>query len=103
MATSILGATRLVPEAAFVEGDALGEHVVDGPSQLGGQDAQRLGRPAFLLLLLLPAPGSFALPQKQTCRLRESPAQVRVADLLAARALGLAGRDVGAAHQAGVA
>src|SRR5260370_31873729 len=103
MATSILGPTRLVPEAALVEGDALGQYVVDGPRQLGGEDAQRLGRPALLLLLLLPAPGPFALPQKQTRRLRESPTQVRVADLLAAGALRLAGRDVGAAHQAGVA
>src|SRR2546421_10182136 len=38
-ATSILGPTRLVPEARFVEGDLLGEHVIDGPGQLGGQDA----------------------------------------------------------------
>src|SRR5713101_3350152 len=77
MATSILGATRFVPEACFVEGDLLAEHVIDGPRQLSGQDAQRLGRSAFLRLLLLPAAGPFALPQKQTCRLREGPTQVR--------------------------
>jgi len=30
-----------VPETLFVEGDLLGQHVVDGPAELGGQDASR--------------------------------------------------------------
>src|SRR5262249_15896416 len=103
MATSIFGPTRLAPEAALVEGDLLAEHVVDSPSQLGGEDAHRLGRPALLLLLLLPASGPLALPQNQTGRLPESPAQVRGAALLPPRALRLASRDVGTTDQAGVA
>ena len=44
-----------VPEALFVESDLLGEHVINGPRQLGGEDAHGLGRSALLLLLFLPA------------------------------------------------
>src|SRR5262249_4458382 len=91
------------PEACLVEGDLLVQHVIDGPAELGGEDAQRLAFAAFLLLTLEPLLGTLALAEKQTCRLREGPAQVRVADLLAAAAQLLAARLMGAAHQAGVA
>src|SRR3954468_24632540 len=85
-----------LPEARLVERLALAEHVIDRPRQLRCQDRQRLGLPLGCLLLLLPLLGPLAATQKQARRLAEGPAQVRVADLLAARALLLAGRLVGA-------
>src|SRR5438552_9231352 len=91
------------PEACLVEGDLLVEQVIHGPAQFGGEDAERLALAAFLLLALEPFFGGFALPEKETRRLRKGPAQVRVADLLAAAAQLLASRLVGATHQAGVA
>src|SRR3954447_14817801 len=91
------------PEACLVEGDLLVQHVIDGPTQLGGQDAKRLALATFLLLALQPFLGGVAPAEKQTRRLREGPAQVWVADLLAAAAQLLAARLVGAAHQTGVA
>src|SRR5258708_5014917 len=91
------------PEALLVEGDLLVQQVVDGPAQLGGEDAERLALAAFLFLALEPFLGALALAEKQTRRLREGPAQVRVADLLAAATQLLAARLVGTAHQAGVA
>src|ERR1700694_2335542 len=89
------------PEALLVKGDLLVQHVIGVPAQLGGEDAQRLALAAFLLLALQPFLGGFALAEKETRRLREGPAQVRVADLLAAAAQLLAARLVGAADQAG--
>jgi hypothetical protein len=44
--------SSVVPEAALVEGHLFGEQVIDGPAQLGGQDAQSLALTAFLLLTL---------------------------------------------------
>src|SRR5262245_7587754 len=93
----------IVPETLLVESDLLGQHVVDGPTELGGQDAQGLGLAELLLLLLHPLLGPVAAAQKQAGGLRERPAQVRVADLLATRALLLAGRLVLAADQPGIA
>src|SRR4051812_14951945 len=91
-----------LPEALLVEGFALAEQVVDGPAQPRRQDRQRLGLAALRLLLLLPLLATLTAPQEQAGRLAEGPAQVGVADLLAARALLLARRLVGAAHQPGV-
>src|SRR3954454_16175333 len=87
-----------LPEACLVEGLALAQHVVGRASEPRRQDCQRLGFAALRLLLLLPLFGSVAAAQEQACRLAEGPAQVRVADLLAARAYLLAGRLVGAAN-----
>src|SRR5256885_10819376 len=83
-----------LPEALFVEGLALAQHVVDCPPQLGRQDGQRLGLAALRLLLLLPALGPLTAAQQQAGRLAEGPAEVGVADPLAAGALLLAGRLV---------
>src|SRR5262245_65071394 len=90
------------PEAFLVERLLFAPQVVDRPRQSGRQDAQRLALAALLRLPLLPLPGPLAGSQKQTRRLAESPAQMGVADLLAAGALDLAGRLVPAGHQPGV-
>src|SRR5262249_54087808 len=68
------------PETLLVEDLALSEQVIDCSSQFGRQDGQRLALAPLLLLPLLPRPGPRAGPQKQTRRLREGPAQMRVAD-----------------------
>src|SRR5262249_17072368 len=75
-----------VPEAALVKRFLFAQHVVDGPRQPGGQDAQHLGRAVPLRLLLLPPFGPLAAAQKETRGLGEGPAQMRITDLLAARA-----------------
>ncbi len=79
--TGRAGVTR--PRSAPRQGDFLVEQVIDGPTQLGGEDAERLALAAFLLLALEPLLGPLALAEKET-RLREGPTQPRVADLLAA-------------------
>src|SRR5262245_7908799 len=56
--------TPVGPDTLFIEGDLLGQHLVDGSAELGGQHAQRLGFAAFLLLLLHPLLGPFAAAQK---------------------------------------
>src|SRR5260370_21499726 len=86
------------PEAALVEGDLLIEQVIDGPAQLGGEDAERLGFAAFLLLALQLFFCDVALTQKEALLLREGLAQVRGADLRALPAQLLAGRRVATAH-----
>src|SRR3954452_19700969 len=91
-----------LPETLFIEGLTLAEHVVDGAAQLRRQDGQSLALPALRRLLLLPALGPFAGPQKQAGGLGEGPAQVGVADLLAPGAQFLAGRFMQAAYQPGV-
>src|SRR5262249_24433755 len=90
------------PEAALVERFALAPQVEDGPGQPRRQDGQRLALTALAGLPLLPAPGPLPAAQKQTRRLAEGPAQLAVADLLAAGTFDLAGRLVVATHQAGV-
>src|SRR5438105_4239922 len=86
-----------VPEAVLVEGLALAQHVVHRTPQLGRQDGQRLAAAALRRLLLLPLLGPFAPAHEQARRLRERPAQMGVADLLAARAELFACRLMGAA------
>src|SRR5262249_10563274 len=73
-----------VPETLLVKRLLFAQHVVDRPCQPRRQNAHHLRWPSLLLLLLLPLPRSLTGSQKQTGRLREGPAQVRVADLLAA-------------------
>src|SRR5687768_3911397 len=76
-----------LPEARLVERLALAQPVVDGPPQPRRQDRQRLGLAPLRLLFLLPLLGPLAAAQEQAGGLAEGPAQVRVADLLAPRAL----------------
>src|SRR5262249_6137641 len=87
------------PEAVLVEGLALAPQVEHGPAQPCRQHGQRLALAALLRLPVLPAFAALALPQEQAGRLPEGPAQVAVADLLAACAFDLASRLVVATHQ----
>src|SRR5260370_24111232 len=96
------GDAHLVPEALFIKGFFLAEHVVDRPTQLGRQDRERFGGTTFLLLLLLPFAGPFAGAQKQARRLTEGPTQMGVADLLRSRAELLARRLMCATLHPGV-
>src|SRR5262249_49772421 len=63
----------VVPETFHVDRSFLPQHVIDGPAQASGQDAQGLG----LAVLLFPAGqealGLVALPGQQAGRLREGP------------------------------
>src|SRR5262249_2507649 len=89
----------IAPKTLLVERFLLAEHVKDTPRQPRRQDAQRLARAVFLRLPLLPPLGSLTGAEKQTGDLREGPAQMGVADLLAAPAQLLARRLVVRAHQ----
>src|SRR6516225_8041787 len=75
-----------VPEAAWVKGAALSQHVVDSSSQACRQDAQRLG---FAMLVGLARQESFglvALACQQASGFGKGPLELRVADLGAAHA-----------------
>src|ERR1700676_4487427 len=87
------------PETLLIEGLTLAKHVVHRPRQPRRQDPQRPARAALRLLLLLPLLGPRALSQKQARRLRERPAQMRVADLLTTRPPPLPRRLVRTPHQ----
>src|SRR5271166_6572361 len=65
LTAGLVSAAGAVPEAFLVEGLLFAEHVVDGPRQPCGQDAQDLAGTAFLLLLLLPGAGAFRAAQEQ--------------------------------------
>src|SRR5882724_2227549 len=91
-----------LPETLLVEGLGLAPHVVDRPGQPRRQDGQSLALAAFLLLLLLERLGPLAAAEEQARRLGEGPAQVGVADLVAAGAEHLARRLVSATHQPAV-
>src|SRR3990172_10682709 len=62
------------------------EHVVDGGGELPGEDPQGLALAVSGLELLEGFLSGPVSPQKETGRLRESPLQVGVADLLSAGA-----------------
>src|SRR5262249_24128181 len=96
------GSTRAAPETLLIERFALAEHVVARPPQPRRQDRQRLALAALGRLLLSPLLSPLTGAQKQTSRLGEGPAQMGVADLLAAGAKLLASRLVHATHQPGV-
>src|SRR5262249_46255122 len=97
------GSRRAVaPEAVLVECLGLAPQVVDSPGQSRCQDAQGLALAALPGLLLLPAPRPPTATEEQTGRLAEGPAQLRVADLLAATADHLAVGLVRGADQPGV-
>src|SRR5262249_34684679 len=87
------------PKMLLVERFLLADHVKDTPRQPRRQDAQRLARAVLLRLPLFPALGTLTGAEKQTGDLREGPAQMGIADLLAAPAQLLAVRLVLAAHQ----
>src|SRR5438067_316976 len=75
-----------LPEQRVVERLALAPQVIHRPRQPRRQQRQYAALAPLLQLLLLPLLGALAAAQKQTRRLAEGPAQVGVADLLAARA-----------------
>ena len=77
-----------------IEGLAAAQQQVDGPAQLGGQDAERLLLAVFLRAALLPGFDLRAAADKQAHGFREGPLEMGVADLVAAVAQGLAGRLV---------
>src|SRR5262245_8852407 len=85
-----------------VEDLALAEQVVDGSAQASGQGSQGPRLAVFLLAAGQPLLGLLTLAEEQAGRLREGPFEMGVADLVAAGALLLARRLVGAADQPGV-
>src|SRR5262249_60677299 len=74
----------------------------DRSAELGRQDAQGLALAVLLLAPGDPLLGLLALAQQQVDRLGEGPAQVRIADLLAAEAALLARRLVTRSYQPGI-
>src|SRR5262249_54424659 len=78
------------PEAALVGRLGFPPQVVDRSGQSRRQDGQGLALAAPPGLPLLPALGPLAAAQEQAGGLAEGPAQLRVADLLPARAYHLA-------------
>src|SRR5262249_10971045 len=89
-------------EASGVEGLLLAEQVVDAAAQPRGERPQGAGLAVLLLPAGEPALGLVALAEEPAGSLGEGPFEVGVADLVAAAALLLPGRLVGAAHQPGV-
>src|SRR5436309_5556554 len=83
-----------LPETRLVEGFLLAEHVIHGPAQSRREDGQRLALALVRGQPLLPALGALARSQEQAGGFAEGPAQVRIADLLAAAAQPLARRLV---------
>jgi hypothetical protein len=89
-------------EPLQLEGSAPQQHVVDGSTQLGRQNAQSLPLPVFLLKL-----GEVLLPdgvaaQKQRGRFGEGPLEVDIAHLGSGQLFRLTGRLVGSLYQASV-
>src|SRR5262249_25799421 len=76
--------------------------MVDGPAQTCGQGTEGASLAVLLLAAGQPLLGLLALAEEQAGRLGEGPLEVGVADLVAAGALLLARRLVGAADQPGV-
>src|SRR5262245_56554492 len=89
-------------EPFAVEDLALTQQVVDGSAQASGQGSQGPRLAVFLLAAGQPLLGLLVLAEEQAGRLREGPFEVGIADLVAAGALLLAGRVVGATDQPGV-
>ena len=86
----------LSKEPLEIKGFTAAQHVVDGPAQPGGQDAERLLLAVLLLTPLLPGLDFRAAADEQADRFGEGPLEMGVADLLAAVAQGFAGRLVDA-------
>jgi hypothetical protein len=88
------------PETRFIERLALAQHVIDRAPQPRRQDRQRLALATLRRLLLFPFLGPRATAQKEARRFGKGPAQMRVADLLAAPAQLLVRRRVRATSRA---
>src|SRR5215831_10738628 len=91
-----------VPKAFRIERLLLPQHLIDGPTQPCGQDAQGLGLAVFLLLPRQEALGLVALARQEAGGLGEGPLQMGVADLGSAAALDLARRCLQRPDQPGV-
>src|SRR5262249_28009068 len=97
--------TRVVlrsEEAFAVEDLLLAQQVVDGATQPRRQGPQGAGLAVLLLPPGQPTFGRLALAEQQAGRLRESPFEMGVADLVPPGPLLLAGRFVSAADQPSV-
>ena len=103
MVSTNLAGTSVLTSVAPIESLNWYVFVEQPVSEVYAQLYASMVRTALLLLAVQPLLGGVALAEKETRRLREGPAQVRVADLLAAAAQFLAARLVSAAHQARVA
>jgi hypothetical protein len=89
-------------ESLQFEGLAPQQHVIDGPAQLGGQNAKSLS-----LAVLFLKPSEVLLPnrvgaQEQGSCFGEGPLEVDITHLPAGQFLRLAGRFVGSLHQASI-
>ena len=78
------GEPSLSEEALRVEGFLAAQHQIDGPTQLGGQDAEGFLLAMLLLTALLPGLDRRAAADEQADGFGEGPFEMGIADLLAA-------------------